>query len=171
MSVLVLTIPQNVPTGCYVPIAAVATVNGNSIVSNIATLPIHAGGGACSDPQLGYDGDQISTLNGQGTVRSGFVIVSQVNGHAGVISGAAAIFQKSSAVSSVSGCNCFDRSLYPLADRHRRIHGNNHRTERRDDYRNRAGRISGHAECDSAIARILQCDSRVHTRERRSLRI
>ncbi len=103
VSVLVLTVPQNVPTGCYVPIAAVANVNGNSIVSNIATLPIHAGGGACSDPQLGFDGDQISMLNGLGTVRSGFVIVSQLTSQTGVSSGAAAIFQKSSAVSAVSG--------------------------------------------------------------------
>ncbi len=100
VSVLVLTVPQNVPTGCYVPIAAVATVNGNSIVSNTATLPIHAGGGTCSDPQLGYNGDQISTLSGNSTVKTGVVYVAQTTvAGAGTASAAGASF------SQVTGAN------------------------------------------------------------------
>ncbi len=71
-----VTIPASVPTGCYIPVAA---VTGN-IVSNIVTLPIHAGGGACSDPQLGIDGNTISTLGGQTTVKTGTVLVAQSTG-------------------------------------------------------------------------------------------
>ena len=75
--IFVLTIPQGVPTGCYVPIVAVATVNGVTTVSNIATLPIRAGGGVCSDPLLGIAGDQVSTLSGQTNLKIGGVNVIQ----------------------------------------------------------------------------------------------
>jgi uncharacterized protein (TIGR03437 family) len=77
VSIFVLTIPQNVPTGCYVPIAAVSIVNGVSTVSNIATLPINAGGGICSDPQYGITGDQLSNLGGQTNVKTGGLNVTQ----------------------------------------------------------------------------------------------
>jgi hypothetical protein len=67
-------------------------------VSNVVTIPIHVGKGTCSDPQLGYDGTQISTLNGptgQGSVRTGFLIVSQATApESGTVNFAAAIFQK-----------------------------------------------------------------------------
>ena len=73
VSVFGLTIPLSVPTGCYVPVVAVT----GTFVSNTVTLPIHAGGGTCSDPQLGLSGDQISTLKGKATVNVGTVLVSQ----------------------------------------------------------------------------------------------
>lgn len=96
-----VTIPQNAPTGCYVPFAAVA--NGN-IVSNTVTIPIHAGGGICSDPQFGISGDQISMLNGQGTVKSGFLIVAQSTAPViGTTNSASAIFQQTTGVSSPTG--------------------------------------------------------------------
>jgi len=99
--VIVLTIPQNVPTGCYVPFAV---VTGN-IVSNVATLPIKAGGGVCSDPQLGINGDQLTNLSGQSNVKSGFLIVSQSTGPppVGVSNNALAIFQQSTGVSTPAG--------------------------------------------------------------------
>jgi uncharacterized protein (TIGR03437 family) len=74
VDVIILTIPQPVLTGCYVPLAA---VTGN-VVSNIVTLPIHAGGGTCSDPQLGISGDQISMVGGQTTLKTGTVSVLQM---------------------------------------------------------------------------------------------
>ena len=74
VDVLVLAIPPNAPSSCYVPIVVVA--NGN-IVSNTGTLPIKAGGGACSDPLLGITGDQISTLTGKTTLKTGGVNVIQ----------------------------------------------------------------------------------------------
>ncbi|HEY4361753.1 MAG TPA: hypothetical protein VGN17_12315 [Bryobacteraceae bacterium] len=40
------TIPTNAPTGCWVPLYAVA----NGITSNVVTLSIAPNGGACSDP-------------------------------------------------------------------------------------------------------------------------
>jgi len=104
VSVFAVTVPQNAPQGCYVPMVAVASVNGNSIVSNTATLPIHAGGGPCSDPQLGYDGNQVSTLTGKSTVKNGVVFVGQTTspgagGSPTTSSAASAVF------SSVTGTN------------------------------------------------------------------
>jgi uncharacterized protein (TIGR03437 family) len=104
VSVFAVVIPQNVPTGCYVPMAAVA---GN-VVSNLATLPIHAGGGICADPQYGITGDQISTFTGQTTFKSGGVSVSQstspgVGGAAQTLTVAGASFFQVSGTSSVGG--------------------------------------------------------------------
>jgi uncharacterized protein (TIGR03437 family) len=95
VSVFGLTIPQSVPTGCYVTVAAVT----GTFVSNTVTLPIHAGGGTCSDPQLGLSGDQISSLQSKTTVNSGTVLVSQSTtpgpgGTPTVTSGATATFQQ-----------------------------------------------------------------------------
>jgi uncharacterized protein (TIGR03437 family) len=102
VSIFVLTIPHDVPTGCYVPVAAVATVNGNSIVSNIGTLPIKAGGGVCSDPQFGINGDQLSALGA--SVKSGFLFVSQSTDTSAVVSNnALAVFQQSTGVATPGG--------------------------------------------------------------------
>jgi len=96
-----VTVPANAPTGCFVPMVAVA--NGN-IVSNTTTMAIQAGGGVCSDPQFSVSGDQISTLNGQGTVKSGFLIVSQSTAPStGVTNSATGIFQKTTGVSAPTG--------------------------------------------------------------------
>jgi uncharacterized protein (TIGR03437 family) len=104
VSIFVLTIPQNVPTGCYVPIAA---VTGN-VVSNIATLPIAAGGGVCSDPQLGISGDQLTTISGQTSFKSGSVSVVQstspgVGGNSTTFSGASGSFSQFSGTLSTGG--------------------------------------------------------------------
>ena len=102
VDVLVLTIPANVPTGCYVPVAVVATVNGSLIVSNIGTLPIHVGGGTCSDPQFGISGDQVSAITGP--VRTGFLIVSQTTAPVtGVSNTALALFQQTPGIASPAG--------------------------------------------------------------------
>ena len=95
VSVFGLTVPLSVPTGCYVPITAIT----GSFVSNTVTLPIHAGGGTCADPQLGFSGDQILTFKGKTTVNTGTVLVSQSTtpgptGTPTVISSAVATFQQ-----------------------------------------------------------------------------
>ena len=96
--VIVLTIPQNVPTGCYVPFAV---VTGN-IVSNVATLPIRAGGGVCSDPQFGINGDQLSGISG--AAKTGFLVVSQITAQgSGTQNFAGAFFQQTSGVSGPNG--------------------------------------------------------------------
>ncbi|MCU1338364.1 MAG: repeat containing protein [Bryobacterales bacterium] len=112
VSVFGLTVPQSVPTGCYVPIVAVT----GSFVSNTAILPIHAGGGTCADPQLGFSGDQILTFRGKATVNSGTVLVSQstspgAGGTPSVSSNAVAIFNQAAGSSygvggsvSIGGC-------------------------------------------------------------------
>jgi len=75
VQILVFAIPPGVPNGCYVPVAIVS--NGN-VVSNTPTISIMNNGGVCSDPLFGITGDQITTLNNRGTVRSGSVIVGQL---------------------------------------------------------------------------------------------
>lgn len=108
-----IIIPNNAPTGCYVPIAAII---GN-VVSNVVTIPIAAGGGVCSEPQYGIRGDQISTLSGQSTVKSGAVGIFQststgAGGTPTVVGAATASFQQvsgsnfisSGGLVSVGGC-------------------------------------------------------------------
>ncbi len=69
-----LTIPDSVPNGCWEPLAVVA----GGVVSNIATLPINQGGGACVDQQNGLNGNQIAPTGGQ-TLRTGLVALIQTN--------------------------------------------------------------------------------------------
>jgi uncharacterized protein (TIGR03437 family) len=73
VDVIVVTIPQSVSNGCFVPVVGVV---GN-VVGNTSTMPIAPGGGVCSDPQYGASGNTISALKGQSTVKSGVLIVSQ----------------------------------------------------------------------------------------------
>jgi uncharacterized protein (TIGR03437 family) len=102
VSVFGVTVPQNVPTGCYVPIVAVATTSAGGVVSNTATLPVQKGGGECSDPQFGTTGGQLSLLTGP--VKSGFLIVAQSTAPGmGTSNSAVAIFQQTSGVSSPGG--------------------------------------------------------------------
>lgn len=68
------TIPQPVPNGCWISLAAVA----GGVLSNIATLPINNAGGACVDSHTGLNGNQISPASGQ-TLRTGLVAVGQTN--------------------------------------------------------------------------------------------
>jgi len=101
VSVFGVTLDKNTPTGCYVPIVAVSTVNGVTTVSNTATLPVHAGGGICTDPAFGISGDQLSSLT---TFRSGFLIVAQSTAPGSPTSNTAAgFFQQSSGVSGPGG--------------------------------------------------------------------
>jgi uncharacterized protein (TIGR03437 family) len=50
-----IVIPDGVPTGCWIPLAAVT----GTVVSNVTTLPINKGGGACSDAVSGLNGSQL----------------------------------------------------------------------------------------------------------------
>lgn len=70
---VVVTIPQNVTPGCNVSVVAVS----GSIVSNSVTLPIAAGGGACSDTNFGVTANQALNLSGKSSVNFGFASVVQ----------------------------------------------------------------------------------------------
>jgi uncharacterized protein (TIGR03437 family) len=70
-----LTIPQGVPTGCWVPLVAIT--NGTSI-GNVVTLPITSGGGVCKDVITQFTGDQLAITPGQ-TVRGGLVALLHVD--------------------------------------------------------------------------------------------
>ncbi|HTS50712.1 MAG TPA: hypothetical protein VMH05_22360 [Bryobacteraceae bacterium] len=69
-----LTIPDSAPTGCWVPIAVIA----GGTISNVATLPINPGGGACLDQATGLNGNQIAPTGGT-TIRGGLVAVGRTN--------------------------------------------------------------------------------------------
>jgi uncharacterized protein (TIGR03437 family) len=69
-----VTIPDSVPNGCWISLAAVS----GGVLSNIATLPINSGGGACVDQVNGLTGDQIAPAGSQ-TLRTGLVAISQTN--------------------------------------------------------------------------------------------
>jgi len=94
VDVLIFTIPDSVPSGCYVPLAV---VTGN-VISNVVVFPIHPGGGSCVEPILGITGDQI-LQNTQDTLKAGALGVVQTNstnanGVLTVTNSAGASFQK-----------------------------------------------------------------------------
>jgi uncharacterized protein (TIGR03437 family) len=60
-------------TGCFVPVVVVV----NGVSSNFPTAPIANNNGPCTDATFGFTGTQLSTLNGQTTVKSGSVFVGQ----------------------------------------------------------------------------------------------
>ena len=102
VDVIIFTIPDSVPTGCYVPLAA---VTGN-VISNVVVFPIHPGGGSCVEPTLGITGDQI-LQNTQDTLRSGVLGLVQTNstnskGVLTVTNSAGASFQKYSGLLSAA---------------------------------------------------------------------
>jgi uncharacterized protein (TIGR03437 family) len=69
-----VTIPASAPDGCWISIAAVS----GGLLSNVATIPINSGGGACVDPVSGLTGNQIAPTGSQ-TIRTGLVALSQTN--------------------------------------------------------------------------------------------
>ena len=69
-----LVIPKSAPTGCWVPVAAVS----GGVVSNVVTISINDGGGACIDAPSGLNGNQILPPNGK-ALRAGLVSLVQTN--------------------------------------------------------------------------------------------
>jgi uncharacterized protein (TIGR03437 family) len=77
VDVIIFTIPQSIPNGCYVPLVAVT----GTVVSNVVTLPIHQGGGICVEPGtrgVNITGDQI-LKNTQDTLKGGALSLIQTN--------------------------------------------------------------------------------------------
>ena len=59
-------IPDDAPTGCFVPIAV---VTGTNVVSNTPVLPISSGTGPCADSMAGWNGEQLAKIaNGSGKI-------------------------------------------------------------------------------------------------------
>ncbi|MFN7938799.1 MAG: beta-propeller fold lactonase family protein [Bryobacteraceae bacterium] len=65
---IVFQLPQDVPTGCYVPIA----VRAGGLLSNISSISISADGGACSDP-TGFSASDLESANRTGALSSGVI--------------------------------------------------------------------------------------------------
>jgi uncharacterized protein (TIGR03437 family) len=68
-----VTIPASVPPGCHVSVVAIS----GAMVSNTVTLPVAAGGGACSDPVYAATGGQIASLSNQTAVKSAQLLLVQ----------------------------------------------------------------------------------------------
>ena len=112
-----IVIPDTVPTGCWVPVAAVTGV----IVSNVVTLPINRGGGTCVDAQTGLNGNQIAPPGTQ-DIRTGLVGLIQTDnlnnrGVRSIRSSADAAFQRYPGIytptNSVSSGGCILNDLSP----------------------------------------------------------
>ncbi|MGP0073937.1 MAG: hypothetical protein ACLPWF_18645 [Bryobacteraceae bacterium] len=73
-----LTIPENAPSDCFVGLVGVTGSGSSATVSNFGNLPISPSGGDCTSSILGLTGTSITSLSGQGTVRSGSVVVEQI---------------------------------------------------------------------------------------------
>jgi len=91
---IVFTLPQDVLTGCYVPLVA---VTGN-IISNVVNIPVNKGGGSCFEQITGLTGDQI-LAGTQNSLRAGVVQIAQTSttsakGVVTVSRSAGAAFQK-----------------------------------------------------------------------------
>ncbi len=71
---IVITIPPNAPTGCFV---SLVVVSNNSIVSNSTTIPIAASGKTCSDPGNPFTSAVLGGLAGKTTVRAGSLFIGQ----------------------------------------------------------------------------------------------
>jgi hypothetical protein len=87
-----VTVPASVPAGCRVPLVG---ITGN-VSSNIVTLPINPGAGACIDPVTGINGSQVS----QSDLRAGALYVAKADvpgsdGSRTVSAGAGAVFAQS----------------------------------------------------------------------------
>jgi uncharacterized protein (TIGR03437 family) len=92
-----ITLPNDVMTGCFVPIAAVT----NGVPSAPATLPIAAAGGVCQDAYTGFNGSQLMSLLGQTTANSGMIAVGQATIQGAITDLASATFQRSSVSSNI----------------------------------------------------------------------
>lgn len=113
-----LTIPASTPNGCWIAIVAVS----NGVTSNIATLPVNSGGGACVDPVNGLSGAQVAP--GSQTLRTGFVGLIQTartaaNGTVTDSTSATGAFEKYQGIYSpsnpVSPGGCLLSNLTPVS--------------------------------------------------------
>ncbi|HEY1159743.1 MAG TPA: hypothetical protein VGE83_03885, partial [Terracidiphilus sp.] len=112
-----LTIPGSTPNGCWIAIVAVS----NGVTSNIATLPVNSGGGACLDPVNGLSGAQM--VPGSQTLRTGFAGLIQTartaaNGTVTYSTSATGAFEKYQGIYSptnpVSPGGCLVSNLTPV---------------------------------------------------------
>ncbi len=70
---IVVTLPANSPTGCYIPLSV---ITGN-LISNGVTISVAASGKTCADPDDPLTPAVVQTLNGKPTIRTGALLVSR----------------------------------------------------------------------------------------------
>jgi len=106
-----VTVPSNAPLGCGVSVVAVSGSGANALVSNIVTLPIASAEGQCTDPLAVVDPGLTTTLSGQGTVKFGYIAISQETSASGTTDNAIAVFDSISG-SSLTGYQSSSRPSY-----------------------------------------------------------
>lgn len=68
-----VTIPEAVPTGCLVSVAALSGSGNTTLESNHVTIPIAAAGGNCSDPNSFISASQAELWSGKASINWGSV--------------------------------------------------------------------------------------------------
>jgi uncharacterized protein (TIGR03437 family) len=113
-----ITIPASTPNGCWITVSGVS----GGVPSNITTIPVNDGGGACIDPVNGLSGNQITPASQ--TLRTGFVGLTQTtqtaaSGAVTVSSNSSAAFEKYMGIYSptnpVSPGGCLVNNLTPVS--------------------------------------------------------
>src|SRR5581483_1324722 len=103
VDVIILTIPNSAPSGCWIPMAVVTTSGANVVVSNIVTFSINPSGGACVDTPSGLNGNQLTPQSSQ-SLRTGLLALLQTNSAKdGTVNSTDAAFQKYTGIFSPSG--------------------------------------------------------------------
>ncbi len=103
VDVIILTIPDSVPIGCWIPMAVVTTNGANLVVSNIVTFSINPSGGACVDTPSGLNGNQLTPQSSQ-SLKTGLLALIQTNSAKdGTVNVTDAAFQKYTGIFSPNG--------------------------------------------------------------------
>ncbi len=103
VDVIILTIPNSVPSGCWIPMAVVTTNGTNVVVSNIVTFSINPSGGACVDVPSGLNGSQLTPQSSQ-SLKTGLLALIQTNSAKdGTVNVTDAAFQKYTGIFSPNG--------------------------------------------------------------------
>jgi hypothetical protein len=85
---ILIQLPNDVPEGCYVPMA----MRAGGVTSNVASISVSAGGGSCSDP-AGLSSTEIDAAQKAGQIRIGTVAFGHIDlGPLGALDSANATF-------------------------------------------------------------------------------
>ncbi|MCC6366041.1 MAG: beta-propeller fold lactonase family protein [Bryobacterales bacterium] len=67
-------LPDDVPQGCYVPVA----VRAGGVISNVATISVSSAGGSCSDP-TGLSASDLDAAQKAGGIRMGTIVLNHLD--------------------------------------------------------------------------------------------
>lgn len=93
-----IIVPRGVTPGCFVSVVAVSGTGSTAVVSNTVTIAVNPGGGVCSDPDIGLNGNQLVSFGGQTSLRTGSLSLGQftdlsAGGQISTFTSASGVFQ------------------------------------------------------------------------------